>query len=75
MLFTELPFLDRFAAASDAGFRAVEFLSPYEYPAVVVATHAYRAGVEVSLFNLPAGDWAGGSEGSRAYRVAKRNFD
>lgn len=63
MLFTELPFLDRFAAASDAGFRGVEFLSPYEYSAAEVATHARRAGVEVSLFNLPAGDWAGGERG------------
>jgi hydroxypyruvate isomerase len=63
MLFTELPFLDRFAAASDAGFSAVEFLSPYEYPVDAVTTHAYRAGVEVSLFNLPAGDWAGGERG------------
>ncbi|PKJ61815.1 hydroxypyruvate isomerase, partial [Klebsiella sp. T11] len=33
MLFTELPFLDRFAAAARAGFEAVEFLFPYEYEA------------------------------------------
>ncbi len=33
MLFTELPFLDRFAAAARAGFEAVEFLFPYEYDA------------------------------------------
>ncbi len=35
MLFTEQPFLDRFAAASRAGFRAVEFLFPYDHPAHV----------------------------------------
>ena len=29
MLFNEVPFLDRFAAAADAGFNAVEFLFPY----------------------------------------------
>jgi hydroxypyruvate isomerase len=74
MLFTELPFLDRFAAASDAGFRAVEFLFPYEYPAAVVATHAYRAGVEVSLFNLPAGDWAGGERGIACVPGRKEEF-
>ncbi|HHR0660910.1 TPA: hydroxypyruvate isomerase, partial [Klebsiella pneumoniae] len=33
MLFTELPFLERFAAAARAGFEAVEFLFPYEYAA------------------------------------------
>ena len=32
MMFTETPFLDRFAAAADAGFEAVEFLFPYEFP-------------------------------------------
>lgn len=63
MMFTELPFLERFRAAGEAGFRAVEFLSPYEHPADVVATQANRAGVEVSLFNLPAGDWAAGERG------------
>ena len=32
MLFTELPFLDRFAAAASAGFKGVEYLSPYDVP-------------------------------------------
>ncbi|EGO94579.1 Hydroxypyruvate isomerase, partial [Acidiphilium sp. PM] len=31
MMFNEVPFLDRFAAAADAGFDAVEFLFPYEH--------------------------------------------
>ena len=33
MMFTEVPFLDRFEAAAKAGFTAVEFLFPYEFPA------------------------------------------
>ncbi len=33
MLFTELPFLDRFDAAARAGFQAVEFLFPYAFEA------------------------------------------
>ncbi|VDZ65353.1 Hydroxypyruvate isomerase [Serratia odorifera] len=37
MMFNELPFLDRFAAAADAGFNAVEFLFPYDYPADLLA--------------------------------------
>lgn len=33
MMFTEVPFLERFKAAKDAGFGGVEFLFPYDYPA------------------------------------------
>ncbi len=63
MMFNEVPFLDRFAAASQAGFPAVEFLSPYEHPAEVVEARAKEAGVEVALFNTPAGNWAAGERG------------
>ena len=37
MMFTERPFLERFAAAAEAGFTGVEYLFPYEYPAAEVA--------------------------------------
>jgi 2-dehydrotetronate isomerase len=63
MMFTEVPFLDRFAAAGSAGFSAVEFLSPYEYPCETIAQCAKASGVVVSLFNLPAGDWSAGERG------------
>lgn len=63
MMFTESPFLERFAAAADAGFSAVEFLFPYDYSPEEVARYAHRAGVEVVLFNLPAGDWNAGERG------------
>lgn len=63
MMFNEVPFLDRFAAAAEAGFSAVEFLFPYDHPAETVATRAKQAGVEVVLFNTPAGDWAAGERG------------
>jgi hydroxypyruvate isomerase len=63
MLFNEVPFLDRFAAAARAGFDAVEFVSPYEHPEDEVARAARDAGVEVVLFNLPPGDWAKGDRG------------
>ena len=32
MMFNEVPFPERFAAAAKAGFTAVEFLFPYDYP-------------------------------------------
>jgi 2-dehydrotetronate isomerase len=63
MMFTEVPFLDRFACAADAGFKAVEFMFPYEYAPEVVRNHARAAGVEIAMFNMPAGDWSKGDRG------------
>lgn len=63
MMFTELPFLDRFKAAADEGFKAVEFLFPYEFPADVIDSTAKSAGVEIVLFNMPPGDWSKGERG------------
>ncbi|EWH00896.1 2-oxo-tetronate isomerase [Halomonas sp. BC04] len=63
MLFTEHGFLDRFAAAAEAGFRGVEYLFPYEHDPLVLAGALREAGVEQVLFNLPPGDWAAGERG------------
>ncbi len=63
MMFGEVPFLDRFAAAAQAGFRAVEFLFPYEYPAEEIAARLAANGLVNVLFNLPPGDWAAGDRG------------
>jgi len=63
LLFTERDFLDRFAAAAAAGFRYVEYQFPYAYRADEVADAARRAGVQVVLHNLPAGDMAAGERG------------
>nr|AGU11644.1 Xylose isomerase-like TIM barrel [uncultured organism] len=63
LMFTEHPFLDRFAAAAEAGFRAVEYLFPYEHPAQEVAAALNGAGLTQALFNAPAGDWAAGERG------------
>ena len=60
LLFADVRFLDRFDAAARAGFRAVEFVSPYDHAPEEVARAARDAGVEVALFNLPAGDWGAG---------------
>ncbi|MFP3440734.1 hydroxypyruvate isomerase, partial [Pantoea sp. SIMBA_133] len=45
MMFTERPFLERFAAAAEAGFTGVEYLFPYEYPAAEVAAALRSAGL------------------------------
>lgn len=63
MLFTEVPFLERFARARRAGFRGVEYLFPYEWPAEQLAEQLQRNGLEQVLFNLPPGDWAAGERG------------
>ncbi len=63
MMFTEVPFRQRFAAAARAGFTAVEFLFPYQYPAADVAKWLTDNDLENVLFNLPPGDWAGGERG------------
>jgi hydroxypyruvate isomerase len=66
MMFTEVPFLDRFAAAAAAGFTAVEFLFPYDHPADEVGKRLRDAGLTQALFNLPPGDWNAGEKGFAA---------
>ncbi|MCX7303770.1 MAG: hydroxypyruvate isomerase [Hyphomicrobiales bacterium] len=63
MLFTEHEFLDRFGAAARAGFKAVEYIGPYDHPPEVVAARLSNNGLTQALFNLPAGDWANGERG------------
>ena len=63
MLFTELPFLDRFEAAATAGFRAVECQSPYDSDARLIAERLNANGLTMVLHNLPAGNWAAGERG------------
>ncbi|GJE58819.1 2-oxo-tetronate isomerase [Methylobacterium trifolii] len=66
LMFSEYPFLDRFAAAADAGFDAVEFLFPYEHPPEAIAERLSRNGLTQALFNLPPGDFAKGERGLAA---------
>jgi hydroxypyruvate isomerase len=63
MLFQDVPFLDRFVAAKQAGFKYVEFLLPYDHPAEKVKEALDKNGLQVVLFNLPSGNWAGGDRG------------
>ncbi len=63
MLFTDLPFLDRFAAAHAAGFDAVEFLFPYAFPKAAVQAALTEHNLRLVLHNLPAGNWEAGERG------------
>jgi 2-dehydrotetronate isomerase len=66
LMFNEVPFLDRFEAAARAGFTAVEFLFPYEYPAEAIGERLRRNGLTQALFNLPPGNWEAGERGLAA---------
>lgn len=63
MLFNEYDFLDRFAVASEAGFKGVEYLFPYAYAPKTLREKLDDTGLEQVLFNLPPGDWEAGERG------------
>ena len=63
MLYNEHAFLDRFAAAALDGFRAVEYLFPYAWPAAELAARLQEHGLQQVLFNAPPGDWDAGERG------------
>lgn len=63
MMFNEVPFPQRFAAAAKAGFQAVEFLFPYDHAPHEVAQWLDENGLTNALFNMPPGDWAKGERG------------
>ncbi|WP_432543799.1 hydroxypyruvate isomerase family protein [Kineococcus sp. SYSU DK002] len=71
MLYQDLPFLDRFAAARADGFTGVEYVGAYDVP--VEDLRAALDGSELALFNVPSGDWAAGERGIAALpdRVAE----
>ncbi|MBY3305338.1 hydroxypyruvate isomerase family protein [Rhizobium laguerreae] len=66
MMFNEWAFLDRFDAAAEAGFAAVEYLFPYEATPEAIAERLARNNLQQALFNLPPGDWAAGERGIAA---------
>ena len=65
-LFKELPFLERFEAAAEAGFDAVEVLFPYEDAATEVVRRLNRSGLPLVLINTPPPNYTGGERGFAA---------
>lgn len=63
MLFNEAPFLERFALAKTAGFKAVEFLFPYAFDVQAIQSELDKNELKLVLHNLPAGDWDAGERG------------
>ncbi|MBL7127008.1 MAG: hydroxypyruvate isomerase [Dehalococcoidales bacterium] len=64
MLFTEVGFADRFERSARAGFKAVECQFPYELPKEDIAERLGKYGLELVLYNIPAGSWAAGERGT-----------
>ena len=74
MLYTERPFLERFAAAAADGFAGVEFVSTEGHPPRAVAHAAQSAALPVVLINGPTGDWAAGERGIAALSGRDADF-
>ncbi|HGF6562307.1 hydroxypyruvate isomerase family protein [Providencia sp. PROV188] len=63
MMFNEVPFIQRFERAAQAGFKGVEYLFPYEEDADVIAGELKKHQLTQALFNMPAGNWGAGERG------------
>jgi hydroxypyruvate isomerase len=63
MLFQEHSFIERIDRAAEAGFTGIEFLFPYQEDVDGIQDALKRNGIQQVLFNLPAGDFAGGERG------------
>lgn len=63
LMFREVEFLDRFAAAAACGFRGVEFLFPYDFAAEEIAARLAGHDLTNALFNMRPGDFAAGDRG------------
>ncbi|HTD04346.1 2-oxo-tetronate isomerase [Undibacterium sp.] len=74
MQFNEVPFMQRFQAAAEAGFKAVEFLFPYEVDAAEIAAQLRQHRLQNVLFNLSAGDWAAGERGMACHPGRQQAF-
>lgn len=74
LMFTELPFLERFEAAARAGFRGVEYLFPYEFDAAEIKARLEAHGLTQVLFNMPPGDWAAGERGIAIFAARQDEF-
>lgn len=75
LMYPEHSFLDRFSAAAADGFRAVEFLFPYEFDAAEIARRLRQNGLSQALFNLPPGDWAASERGLAALPGREAEFE
>jgi len=73
-LFNEVPFLDRFGEAAQAGFRAVEFAFGYDWQVRDIAARVAEHRLEVVLINSPPGNWDAGDRGLASLSGREHEF-
>ncbi|MDP5085071.1 MAG: TIM barrel protein [Yoonia sp.] len=73
-LFTELPFLERFEAAKEAGFDGVEVLFPYDVNAQDIVNARARHDLQMVLINCPPPNYTGGAQGFAAVPGVEERF-
>ncbi len=73
-LFAEVPFMQRFEQAARAGFRAVEFQVPYDFPAEDLARQLNAERLAMALIDTPVGNWQGGERGIAALPGREAEF-
>lgn len=74
LLFTEYALPDRFKAAKDQGFDAVEIQFPYELPAEQIRAHLQENDLKLVLFNVDADTLLQGGEGLAAVPGKREEF-
>jgi 2-dehydrotetronate isomerase len=74
MMYGEHAFLDRFKAAARDGFRAVEFLFPYEFDVREIRSRLNANGLTQALFNAPPGNWGKGDRGLASLPGREKEF-
>jgi hydroxypyruvate isomerase len=75
MLFNELPFLQRYQAAADAGFVGVECLFPYDFSIEEVSNAIKLSGMRQVLINTSAGHWHTGDRGMACDASRRSEFE
>src|SRR6185436_14141213 len=74
MMYNEHPFLDRFGAAAADGFKGVEILFPYAFPAAEIKSRLTDNGLTLALFNMPPGNWDAGERGMASIPGREEEF-
>ncbi|WP_374086171.1 hydroxypyruvate isomerase family protein [Methylomicrobium lacus] len=74
MLFTEVELIDRFEAAREHGFNAVEIQFPYELDAEAIRRKLSELDLRLVLFNVPADDLLQGGEGLACVPEKQQQF-
>jgi hydroxypyruvate isomerase len=73
-LWAELPYLDRFEAAAEAGFDGVAVPFPYEMPAKDTQRALWRSGLPLVQIAMPPPNYTGGERGFAAVPGLEARF-